>query len=453
MKGRVRDNVQGGHLGLTMLSVIFLELFKVYLLVSYSLLALGQPAPSIPAVLVFISAFVLGRWLGRRGGRVAFYWIIMMAGVSVSFILFYAGDGGWVPVFASAASATAYWFRGAWLAKQNPDHRFCLARFDEGLWVAIIVYSLAALLGIANPLAGFLLYPLGFFSIISLGSSKTGSRNSMGFPDRHWSPAAPSQALVFMTAIIGISLLVPLLVGPTLWTSGKLMGATVSMFQFLAGIMDRLFALDPAISQSSGQPLFSSPPATDGDPEAGILTWLFLLVLLVIALLSVVFLLVAGLVRIFRYLAATTGEEPESDLLKEWLHWIGKSWSGFWKRFMMHTRQQRLHSGSALALYLRYQSLGRMVGCTRRSQETARQYAQRLEYLFPASARHAGFVVVVLEKEYYGAQTPDAASRKEITEIAKKTRCASFIAERLQQTFRRVFPGKADPEIKNKQMR
>jgi hypothetical protein len=337
---------------------------------------------------------------------------------------------------------SAYWFRGGWLAKQNPDHPFCLARFDEGIWIAISVHTLAALTGIANTGAEAIMYPLGFFSILSLGISKSSNRSVDGFSGRPSSRTALSSSFVFMLAIGGFSLLIPLLVEPALWTSGKLAGAAFDLIQYFAGIMDRFFALDPAVDQPSGQTLFSTPSSAIGDPEAGTLTYIFLFMLMVATILSVVVLLVAGLFRLLKHLSSVTEKKQGNGQIKDWLSHVLLFWSRFWKQMKPFFMRQPLRSDSALSLYLRYQTLGRLVGFVRKPQETAREYSRRLALACPASAGQAGFVVEAMEKEYYGHKILDTATVRELVAIAMKTRLPFFLAERAGQVLRRAFPGK-----------
>ncbi len=421
----------------TMGSVVVLELLKINLLVSYFLLALGQSALVISASFIFLAAFLLGRVLDRLGGRVVIYWVIMLAGVIISFFLLYDGPA-WLTPIVIVAFVSACWFRGAWLAKQSPDHQFCLARFDEGLWLAVIVYSLAALTGLDNAMAEDLVYPLGFFSIISLGLSKTASKNSNGFSARHSGPTALSYAMVFMAAIVSLSLLVPLLVEPALWTSEKLAGVAFGFIQYFASIMDRFFALDPVVNHMDGRGLFPTHPSAIGDPEPGVHTFILLFILLAGVILSVVVLLGAGLVRLFKHLASSTEKSSGSSLVKVWLSGARLLWSRTLVRLKLLFMQIHLRPGQACLLYLRYQALGRRVGCARRAQETAREYARRLAHAFPVNAEQAGYVVEAFEKEFYGAQTLDTLTQLELMAISRKIGILSFFAEYARRVTRRA---------------
>ena len=412
----------------TKVSVFFLELIKVLMLLSFFMRAFSQPFMVIPISLCFLCSFIVSWILEKKGRPVVVYWLSMAAGVSIWFFILNRSSD-WLSILSVFAGVAGSWFRGAWLAKQAPDHQFCLARFDEGLWIAFIAYSVAALIHLTNDFAGMLLYPLGFFSILSLGLSKTEPKTNYGLSPRLSSSMLSSFALVSMLAIIGLSLIVPLLVEPVLWTSGRVAGVAFTVLRYFLILMDRFFILNPAPSQSIGQTLFSTPATAQGDAKEEGIVIVILVLFLLLVIIAVLALLVAGLVKLVRYFTYSKEKKPDSDNLKLWLRRVYLYWSRLLKRLRQRTSHSPSSQDTARQLYSQFQTLGRRLGYARIANETAREYERRLVSIFPKSSARFSFVVAALERVSYGAESLDSATEKELRDISKKLSILNFVIE------------------------
>lgn len=434
-----------------------MELLKLHVLGSFLFFALGRPPPWLPAYLAFVVATALVRLLRAFGGPLYIHLLIHAAGLSASALAVLAlergtaaqeGIAGLPGLLVALAWSGACWIRGAWLGGRNPDHAFCTARFDEGIWAYLVSFSFAALVRVEVPSFPGLIIPFFLVGIPALGISKADPALRGGFSRRSRGSALAPFTIAFILAATGVLVAVPALEAPAAQAANSLGFASQEFLRLLGLFLTSLYRFKPASGPAATGVTRVIAPA-DGDssqgaPFAGILLWALLAVA---AIFSLAFLLFAigRLLRLLGTRVEKKGRSPElARLLSRLAAWL-RSLIGPFLRFFArlealipHRREKR---SLALSTYARLLVCGRAAGAARRPVETPREYARRLSLAFPHAAGRSDSVATALEREVYGGKVRDEATEAGLAGIRRGLHILSFIAERARNAIRR----KCDP--------
>ena len=181
---------------MTLLFLAVMDLMKLHFIASYGFLIVGRPFPFLPASIAFFLALTLSRFLRRKGMRIVSFAFFETTAFVISFVAIYAAykgeafnlatilprnDAELLPFLVVLASSAVFWIRAVWLETQKADHAFCATRFDEGIALFLMGFSIAALIRVENAFPGRLVIPYFIFGILALGNSKAESARRGGF--------------------------------------------------------------------------------------------------------------------------------------------------------------------------------------------------------------------------------------------------------------------------------
>lgn len=431
------------------------EALKVHFLAAMVGSAAGLPAPPAGAAVILFLAWATGRILGSAGGLVflhVFVKAVVFGGsfLSLSLLAGYPpirdlsgaleGGGDWVRLAAALAVAGVFWLRGSWLERRKPDHAFCVARFDGGAGLFLVVLAIAALTGEKDPRPAAGALPFLAFSILALGLARA-EEDVPGAFRRYSVPAGLlSFSALFLGTAAGLALLVPLLTEPASRVGEALAQGAPALLHFLGRLLGRVYRLDTAAPRPAEAGAYALPRET-GDPEGGTLTDIFAAVLGGLAALLAAALVAAALVRLIRRLASPSERRRRPLDLSFPARWLS-ALAAVLRRVMMLLRSLRSPRGSSPALkaYGRLLAAGRFLGMARNRNETPREYVRRLAAAFPRSAAEAEFVVDCLEREVYGGKPRDPERERQLAGIRRGTRLTVFLGEKLRHRSPPVNP-------------
>jgi hypothetical protein len=323
--------------------VLAMEALKLHLVAVLFFLALEAPLPWLPATLAFVSAAFLGMALRRLGSRLATRALVHLAGLALSvFAIYKAGldpalEGFALPAFlVSSMLGGAFWIRGSWIGTRKPDHEFCLARFEEGIGVYLIVFLMASPSRIDVSTATRL--SLSFFAcgILSLGISKGREAATGGF-----SRLSPAAALVplatgFTLASLGLFLVVPALQQGALRTRVAMKEGSSEFIRLLGLLLSKLFRLRPSSAGSAGNGGAPYQLADEGTAQASPLVNYLLIIILAVVFALVMVIIVVMLAQYFRAWASRSeGRSEPLDL----------SFLPAWLRALLHAPPQEAQCG------------------------------------------------------------------------------------------------------------
>lgn len=425
------------------------EALKVHFALSLAYSALGLASPPAAASAFLFLAWGTGRILGSLGGPVLFHVLAKLAVFAAAFlgssVLFgypaptelSGAAADWVRPAAALACAGIHGLRGFWLERRNPDHAFCLSRFDEGAGLFLVILSIAALTGSKAPPAAAAALPFLAFSILSLGLARGERDGSGAFRRRSFLAGLLPLTALFLGAAGGLALLVPLLTEPAALAGEVLARGAPALLRFLGRFLSRIYRLETAAPRLSEGGSNFLPREADV-PGDGSLSDIFIAVLGGIAVFLAAALAAAALVRLIRRLASPSERRRPLDLsfTARWLSAI----KAFLRRVMINLGSLRSPGGSSPALkaYARLLAVGRVLGMSRTRDETPREYTRRLAAAYPRGAAEAGFVVGCLEREVYGGKPRDPDTDRRLAAARRGMRLGAFVRERLAR------PGRGD---------
>ncbi len=437
-----------------------MELVKLHFIASYGFLALGGAFPFLPASFAFFLSLALSRFLRRKGLRVIFFALfetIAFAAVFVGMYSMYRGgtfnlgtilprnDAELVAFLSMLTASALFWLRALWLEAQKANHEFCALRFDEGVALFLMGLSISALVRVENTFPSRLAIPYFLFAILALGSSKNEGSHRGGLSRNSRKAMVAGAAIVFALAAIGVILLVPALTEPARQAAGALKGASLKLLAIIGDFLEWLFKARRPTFADRSESGAAPPPAPqqgmgDESPFAAIVMW----IVLAIAGAFILFLVGYLLIELFRYLAGRTKkpvDEPARADPWSWLKAFFRAIARLSARLLGSGRRGRGRRSAALEAYARLLAGGRAAGAARKVTETPREYALRLAAAFPRTAGTAGraaFIAQEVEKEVYGGAAPDSAAAIQLSEMRRKLRARSFVAERLQLSLRKL---------------
>ena len=423
------------------------EALKIHFSLSLAYSALGLTSPPAAASAVLFLAWGTSRVLGSLGGPVLFHVLAKLAVFAAAFLgssvlLGYpdpaelsgiAAGTGWVRPAAALACAGIHWLRGSWLERREPDHSFCLARFDEGAGLFLVTLSIAALTGSKAPPAEAAALPFLTFSILCLGLAR-GERDGSGvFRRRSFLAGLLPLAALFLGVAGGLALLVPLLTEPATLAGEALARGAPALLRFLGRLLSRIYKLDTAAPRlSEGGSSFL--PREAGDPDGGSLSDIFAAVLGGIAAFLAAALAAAALARLIRRLASPSERRRrplDLSFLIRWLSGVPAALDRL--RARLGAFRSRRAFSPALKSYARLLTVGRLAGMARNRDETPREYSRRLATAFPRSAAGAEFIVDVLEREVYGGKPRDPETDLRLAAERRAMGVGAFARERLRR--------------------
>ena len=407
-------------------SLACMEILKLQLLASYAFLALGRPLPFVSTSAAFLAAIFLSGGLKRVGGlrkitRILIHLAAFALCLLASFALFRSPGMSLASAFSgmaadpSAMYATlavmgVFWLRAIWLEAVPRSHEFTIARFDEGLAEFLLVLIMAAVVEVENPIAGAIVVPYFAFSILALGISRLRTARRGGFQGRGRWAVLVSSAAGFGLAAWGILRLVPALGAPARRAAASLGAAALGILKFFEMLIVWLFRPRPgrpmAAADEANYLRASTPEAAEGGYStfATIIMWLVLGLLAFVALLLLA-ILITNLVRLLARRSPKAAGKPRRPGAGKWLGAFLRRLSRIFTTFLLRRRRLRGYS-PALSAYARLLACGRAGGVRRKASETPREFAARLESLFPGPAAGADLIVRALESEIYGASPP-----------------------------------------------
>jgi len=465
--GAWRKRAWGGGMSAASLALAALELIKLHFLASWAFLALGEPFPYMGASIIFAAALLVSAAVRRRGARVIYYVLAVLAVFALSFTALWASwTGRFAAIFRPAellprggaetaafftmmGAAAFYCLRAAWLEAKSGPREFCVARFDEGTAIFLAGLAIAALTRVENPVPARLTLPYFLAGILALGLSAGGraAKGRLAAPTR--APALAGAAAVFAVAGIGVILLVPTLTEPARRAAVAMKDASGELLRLIAIFLDWLFR------NAKRQPRFADNPAAieglperaPGAPDQNYSTVMMWIVLGLVGIAAAV-IIVALLVYLFRILAARTkqrGSEAAAPKRPRLFRALAAAWARLLARLKRAAgaRRLRLRMSPTARSYLSLVAAARAVGLRRAPSETAREFAHRVAAAYPESAGQAAALVRELEAEVYGGR-PVPARGASSPESAQKPpdyprfAARSFLAERLARLTRRT---------------
>jgi len=366
---------------MTFLCVAAMDLIGLILAGSYAALALGQPIPAWLAAILCLSAPIA---------------------------------------------------RGASLKWKAPDYRRCVALFDRGIGLFLAALFFSAFASIPNPIAAALAAPYIALGLLALWLSRRS-----GLAGGEGGRRGAAAGVVIALGAGAAALAAPGLSGAA-EAAGRLGAralkaiepALLTLFRLMSGYgMDASEAggYGPAgggAALSAGAPLRDAP---------WLMTAMRVLIWAAIAAVAAFFAILAlsAIIKIIvSLLERLTRGGRDSGLLGALLA-AARAAALFLERIAARIALRGRRRSAASRAYSKLLACGRAAALARASWETPREYASRLEGALPRSASCAMEIVRGIEREAYGGIAPDAASARRLSELRRRTRRASFVAERL----------------------
>jgi len=435
-------------------AILFLapmEMLKLYMLAAFAFKALNLPLPLLAPSLAFLAALTLGLIMRMVGGRRIWLPLAQLLGLGLTLLALYRTGLGarWDGsanryFFSEAILGGTFWLRGAWLAKKDHTHAFCLARFEEGVAVYLAVFFISISIGTDSTNA--LGSSLAFFlcGILALGTSKARPTAAGGFAGSKRGTPLFLVAVGFLAAAASLFSVARELQRSAEQARIALKTGALEFIRIFGALLDRLFTIRRSTAtagQDSGDTLYrmAEREAPADSLFARILFAAFAVILAAVVLTILVVLLV-WILRALRALASERTVPADLSFMPAWLRAFVRGCARFILRLsQLHARRKKRGTAARTA-YARLLACGRAAAAPRRHTETAREYASRLSRLAPRAATQAHFIVQSLEQEVYGTTVTNAATTARLVAARASLHPYWFAVERFRrprQTTRR----------------
>jgi hypothetical protein len=443
---------------------------------------LNRPFPLKGAIGTFVVGAFLSLGLRRRGWRVICVLGLHLAGFGLTTLgavyAFYALPGpffdpGWVITFFSSprgflewlelilvlSGVLLFWLGGSGLIRRAASYVALCSRFDLGVGAFALIFFIKLLVVIkaAAPIEETVslwsLIPFFVFGLLAIGLARNRSREGKAFLSGYQGFGV---TMVFTLGVLMVGVGVVSLFFPYLRLSAE-MGYTALtktaaplapfLIRFLRFIFGPGIRRAAETSAPSGGLTEYGTPQTSGEGGSALLQHAALWVFAGLGILVLIVTLTVGLRYLFRWLLRRTPEHSgpgrEESLL---LFWYGR-----WRRFMtlFWMRIYELYGGykEAISIFRAFLRWGRYSGLPRCTDETPREYGERLKRRFPEVAEEIGAIVGAFNLEFYGGAHLDTLEIGRTRLALSRLRSPLLWPSRLRSRILQIAPDRPSPSV------